>query len=433
MVEHEYAINELGEPVYIENAVPSIRSLYFCPECHAEMVVKNQGQIKEHHFAHYNGDGGAGGIGGPGGTGEGESPAHYDTILFFLEQFRKMVRNGEPFIMSRVCSNHNNLEVPSYNILNYGLNFKKVGPYYVPNYRFNYDILKDVDCIEREYTIPGSLWRPDLALLCKGKVIRVIEVFYTNEDDPAKTEFYKVNKIDVLKIDLKKNPNAFSEIKNNWEFGKIKHSTIYCYSGCNVLTSKDWILENHRVMELARNLSVILSGLHDDLYEVHNHESMLASLHIDYRNLNTDIQTELEKTWDYINFAKSDLQKKIDGFDNDVRSLSDDYLKLELDYTHLINDAHACYSSLDQVIKDGEESVNKIKHSYEETINEYASLLQDIKKYKQGLKRQGTTLLYSIDASYINTPLLSRIRRLSREGLREIVEGNNGMLDVYEI
>lgn len=433
MVEHEYAINELGEPVNIENAFPSVRSLYFCPECHAEMVVKNQGQIIEHHFAHYSGTGGSGGIGGPGGIGEGESPAHSDTILFLLEQLRKMIRNDEPFIMPRVCSNHNNLEVPSYNILNHGLNFKKVGLYYVPNYRFNYNILKDVDRIEREYTIPGSLWRPDLALLCRGQVIRVIEVFYTNEDDPAKTGYYKENKIDVIKIDLKKNPDAFSAIKYNWGFGEIKHTTIYCYSGCNVLTSKAWILENYRVREIANKLKLILSGIHDDLYQVHKHESMLASLQIDYRNLNTDIWAEIEKTENYINSFKQELQKKTDELDKDTCMLSEDYLKLERDYMHLIKDIQASYSTLDQVIKDGEDSVNKIKNSCEETINEYASLLQDIKKYNQGLKRRGTTLLYSVDSSYINTPLLSRIRRLSRDGLREIVEGNKGMLDVYEI
>jgi competence CoiA-like predicted nuclease len=62
MVEHEYALDTDGNPIHIDdkNCTPHIRNLYFCPECKAEMVVKNQGQIKEHHFAHYNGLGGEG-------------------------------------------------------------------------------------------------------------------------------------------------------------------------------------------------------------------------------------------------------------------------------------------------------------------------------------------------------------------------------------
>lgn len=49
-------INKDGEVVYIENAVNGLACDCICPGCRQPLVAKNNGKIKEHHFAHISKD-----------------------------------------------------------------------------------------------------------------------------------------------------------------------------------------------------------------------------------------------------------------------------------------------------------------------------------------------------------------------------------------
>jgi hypothetical protein len=223
MTEHIFALNEQDKPVNIEDAKPFVRKMYFCPECKSEMVVKNQGKIKEHHFAHYNGNG-----------GEGESPAHSNFVLFLLDLLTEYLESSNPFVVRRVC-NENAAKVQWVKDAQHNL-FHDYPALHYSLLPFYYDILKDVAQIKREYVIPGTYWRPDLALLDSGgKVIRVVEVVFTHEDDPRKTEYYIENKIDVLRVEATDNLDEFRKLTSYWKKESPRNLVLYCNASCKNL------------------------------------------------------------------------------------------------------------------------------------------------------------------------------------------------------
>lgn len=415
MVDHEYALDVNNDPIHIENAIPSQRMMYFCPECHAEMVVKNQGQIQEHHFAHYNGTG-----------GEGESPAHSDTTMFLLELFRQYIKEGKKFKSLKRCSSPRIMNKIEYKIDQFGVinclkelgetfspcyetiktqdekfklrteafNYHQKQTYQYYSYSFYYDILKNVDQVEREYTIPGSLWRPDLALLNNGKVIRVIEVVYTHEDDPEKTKYYQKNKIDVVTVKLTQKPDAFFDLRKKWVSNGVIDTTIYRYTPCNYILNASAIIENWNLRKDIDKISYLLWECRRISEEFVKIKIDYTKLDQDYKILFKDIDAEIIEHKKYLN----QIQTYADEFKYEAEVLKGKYSSLLDEYTELHND-----------------------------------ILLSISQVKEDSNFKGTTFLYSIDKNYVNSHLLSRIRKLCRSGLREIREGTNGMLDVYEI
>lgn len=223
MTEYIFALNEQDKPVNIEDAKPFVRKTYFCPECKSEMVVKNQGKIKAHHFAHYNGN-----------AGEGESPAHSNFVLFLLDLLTEYLESSNPFVIKRIC-NENAAKVQWVKDAQHGL----IDDYSALHYSllpFYCDILKDVVQIKREYVIPGTYWRPDLALLdSKGKVIRAVEVVFTHEDDLRKTEYYIENKIDVLRVEATDNLDEFRKLTSDWKKESPRNLVLHCNASCKNL------------------------------------------------------------------------------------------------------------------------------------------------------------------------------------------------------
>ena len=50
------AVNKAGKNVYIDEVPNGKQCGCFCKECGGELVAKNNGKIKVHHFAHATGN-----------------------------------------------------------------------------------------------------------------------------------------------------------------------------------------------------------------------------------------------------------------------------------------------------------------------------------------------------------------------------------------
>ncbi|WP_048183136.1 competence protein CoiA family protein [Methanosarcina siciliae] len=142
MAQHVYSLDGQRNPVYIESANP--QNIYFCPDCNGEMIVKNQGSIREHHFAHKN---------ITDHEGCGESEIHSDTVLFLLQVFRSLLAEGKNLKQVKNCPEPYARGHIKYTKIPYGIStvepynkIKAVGD------TFTYDILKNVDRVERVFS-----------------------------------------------------------------------------------------------------------------------------------------------------------------------------------------------------------------------------------------------------------------------------------------
>lgn len=50
-----HALNEMGQIVYVDDVPSGIHCKCFCPACNEQLIAKNQGTKRIHHFAHYSG------------------------------------------------------------------------------------------------------------------------------------------------------------------------------------------------------------------------------------------------------------------------------------------------------------------------------------------------------------------------------------------
>ena len=179
----EYAYDENGDFTYIENADSKLHT-YKCPECNADLIVKNrvfEDRKKDPHFAHKDAEDCIG--------GSGESLEHRNTKILVYN----LLKNSKQYIFT------------------WGLKSKEEDEDF-SDYAVYYDLLQGVDEIVMEKQTLGK-FIPDISLKSNGKLLRAIEIVYTHKDEPAKTREYKLKHIDVFTVTTDK--DIYKLVKNN--------------------------------------------------------------------------------------------------------------------------------------------------------------------------------------------------------------------------
>ncbi len=334
MAQHIYSLDCQGNPVYVESADP--QSTYFCPDCKGEMIVKNQGAIREHHFAHKNIDN---------HIGYGESETHSDAVLWLQETLRALLNKGNSFKQIKTCPEPNSRGYNKYEEIPYGisntdpykLKIKAVGGTFV------YDILENIDRVEREYTVKapdGSLFRPDLALLQGNRLVRAVEVVYSHEDSPEKARYYKENMIDVVRVDIQSSEEILA-LKGESDADLKLKTIIYVNNALPIRTTKEMLVQNLRI----RQRNHILNSLVTEMEECKNEAIKLKR---DFGELYADYIKFLKEISNEKSVLEENLKSIFESFINEssqiileIESLSSELDWLYNEYTVLINDIKA--------------------------------------------------------------------------------------------
>lgn len=361
MAQHVYSLDGQKNPVYIESANP--QNIYFCPDCNGEMIVKNQGAIREHHFAHKNCND---------HDSCGESETHSDTVLFLLEIFRSLLDEGKTLKQIKSCPEPEAKGHVKYNEIPYGIS--SVYPYNkikaVGN-TFIYDILQNIDQVEREYSVTapdGSLFRPDLALLQKNKLIKAVEVVYSHEDSPEKTQFYQENMIDVIRVDVGSFED-FLDLKKEWDSDSKLRTTIYVNNQLLVLTTQEMLIQNLRTREMILTLNSLLSELEEYNNEVNELDLKIRKLKIDYINFSKEILAEkLRFVEDIESILKPQIEESIEII-MEASKIKFELDSLYRDYKVLISDIAIERAKIHQ--KKNSEDLKKLMDSAEAIVKAF--------------------------------------------------------------
>lgn len=161
------AIDKNGDLIQIHNAEKGMD--YYCPLCKKEFILRKSGKTgrgsRRAHFSHNELT--------PNCTPEGV--LHYSFKEMLIGLLGKFKAENKPFILNWACAS---------------CGFKNSG-----------NLLEKIGSIKREYVLGEC--RPDIALIDKTeKVLAVIEVVVTHEPDESVLQYYKENKMTLIRIDL---------------------------------------------------------------------------------------------------------------------------------------------------------------------------------------------------------------------------------------
>ena len=150
-------LDKSGKVVYINNAKNGVDCECHCPACKQPLVAKNNGLIREHHFAHLN---------------SVECEHGYQSALHF---------------MAKDCF----LELEYLSFIKNGLTVK---------YK--------IDSVVLERKVSNIV--PDILIICDGKPF-IVEIFVTHAVNEEKKAKIKALKISAVEIDLSRFRNEIIE------------------------------------------------------------------------------------------------------------------------------------------------------------------------------------------------------------------------------
>jgi hypothetical protein len=206
MVKFEYAFDSQGNIHYINNLSKGHNfGPFTCITCGEPMIDRlGKGVDKggnTPHFAHksssYN--------------HADESELHYNTKAYLSLKLNEILDSNDKneFIINVSCNDCNSTKRAS---LLYGLDDESMKSLKLGNYsnnlheqptahNFEYNLLQDVTSVKPEKKVDNFV--PDVSLYHGEALIKAIEVVYTHEDEDVKVEYYRNEKIDVVRVYVK--------------------------------------------------------------------------------------------------------------------------------------------------------------------------------------------------------------------------------------
>ncbi|MBR3542510.1 MAG: hypothetical protein IKN82_02305 [Treponema sp.] len=155
------AINAEGKSVYIDDVPNGAKCNCHCADCGGELIAKNNGKIKHHHFAHANGN---------------DSLKCSQTALHLLAK--------------EIIAEEKMVPIPRNNTITF--------------YK--------ADSVEQEKYMEDI--RPDIYATCEDRPF-IVEILVTHETDEDKQQKIAAHKVSAVEIDLSEmNFNSKEDVKN---------------------------------------------------------------------------------------------------------------------------------------------------------------------------------------------------------------------------
>ena len=286
MVQYEYALDNEGNAVFIKDAISE--NVYCCPDCDSEMIPRRGGD-RTHHYSHKNIE----------YHKSSESPLHYNTKWFIHNLIEDALQNKIGIYSEGMCPKQD--VYSTYKKIPYGIYESHQIEHNVEGYfpkncilkpldnSFDYfltDIIDNVNVEKKEQ----KFW-PDVSLFKKNKLIRAIEIIHTHDDSDDKTDYYRENKIDVIKIKVE-SEDDYECIRRTKRFIDNKFVEIVLNRhGCNlpIITTKKMIIDNIQCREKIKLIQPML----DELKNIKSEYGKLQLLSNDLLNNYIELQTQI--------------------------------------------------------------------------------------------------------------------------------------------
>lgn len=307
MVEYEYALDDEENAVFIEDAISGKE--YRCPDCKSKMIPKNEGTIRKHHYSHKNIES---------HKGINESALHSNTKFFIHNLIEDALKNKVRIYTEVICPKQD--VYSTYKKIPYGIyETHQIEPNvegYFPKDHilkpidkpFDYYITDRIDNVDFEKK--EHKFRPDILLFKNNKLIKAIEIVYTHDDSVEKTDYYRNNKIDVIKIKVE-SEDDYECIRRTKHFINNKFVEIVLNRhGCNlpIITTKKMIIDNIQCREKIKRIQPTLNELKNIKSEYGELQLQSNDLLKDYVKLQTQITNEIKKNKE-IHLRHSEYEK----------------------------------------------------------------------------------------------------------------------------
>ena len=176
-----YALNAAGALVHVDEVLTGKQSGAICPVCRRVLIAKNQGKVRAHHFAH-----------AVLGAGCGEGWLHNVAKRLLVARIEDSLRDGTSIPISYECG------------FALGLNTVEA----MDEDEWDEDacshtgnLLKGVDGVDMEKSIPDADIRPDILLY--GSRAKIVEVVHTNAPGQPVLDYARKQDIALMVLPLK--------------------------------------------------------------------------------------------------------------------------------------------------------------------------------------------------------------------------------------
>lgn len=167
----EYALNQNNELVFIDDVENGEKCNCTCPSCGEKMIAKNNGKIKDHHFAHSSGS---------------DCEGYRETLLHIWSK--------------QIIEEEQKLKIPPYNDKTHGFLVTEYGK---KTFDLNEQIL-EFSSVEIEQRNDIKSLQPDIVGVTKDGLRLWIEIYVTHKCDDDKIRLIKENDINCVEIKIPK-------------------------------------------------------------------------------------------------------------------------------------------------------------------------------------------------------------------------------------
>ena len=265
-----------------------------------------------------------------------------------------------------------------------------------------YNLLRGVDNIEIEAFCDN--YKPDISLYKNGSVVKVIEIVATHDLADPTFEYYRENKIDVIRInvdDLKQYYNVSELIEDKRNMQITAEATLEAVMSGRLCT----FVYLNNMPDVSAELNLLSSDIKCTDYKV-------QALKLEYNSLLSCINQQINNIV-YIHGLQqlsADLSIFLSGYQADILNLRVELESLRLDYGNLTEDLNKCAECMHErinYVRGVKELNNKLSKYWVKTFEQFETdraemarvraeeekhmqlkLAQDASRQREKLRRQ---------------------------------------------
>ena len=317
MVKFEYAFDGQGNIQYINNLSKGHNlGPFTCITCGEPMKarpgkgVNNGGNTP--HFAHKSSS----------YDHAGESELHYNTKAYLALKLNQILDSDDKneFIINVSCNDCNSTKRAS---LFYGLDDESIKSLKSCTYsnnlheqstthNFEYNLLQDVTNAKPEKKVDNFV--PDVSLYQGDALIKAIEVVYTHEDEDVKVEYYRNEKIDVVRVYVKTDDDLRDLENGIFDMIEVELNRTVCQLKSTISKNEMAIILYFRSMQYYRCIREVFEPFFFTMDDYIN-RALIINRKMNFRKRFSDESTSNSKTtsdYELYEIRKSNSKTKND-------------------------------------------------------------------------------------------------------------------------